>query len=236
LVIAGNPGVDPTNYELVIQINAADTNVLAFTATAPAIDASFSISTPVVATDTITARIRPASGGARSPNWSSVRVSAIQEGAAAVGTLTLTGNAGNGQTVTIGTKVYTFQTTLTDVDGNVLIGATASNSIDNLIAAINLAAGAGTLYAASTAFNQFVTAVAGTGDTMDVTARSPGTSGNTIATTETLSSGSWGGATLSGGNGVTLFLDMGGDPVGPPPAPPGLNAGIYCNEVEIAAA
>ena len=34
------------------------------------------------------------------------------------------------------TKTYTFQTVLTDVDGNVLIGATASDSIDNLIAGV----------------------------------------------------------------------------------------------------
>lgn len=114
----------------------------------------------------------------------------------ATGTLTLTGNALDTHTVTIGSKVYTFQTVLTDVDGNVLIGATASDSLDNLIAAINLDAGAGSLYAASMTLHPTVLAVAGAGDTLVVTAK--GTGGNNIVTTETLSNGSWGGGTLAG--------------------------------------
>jgi hypothetical protein len=129
--------------------------------------------------------------------------------AAATGTLTLTGNAANTETVTTGGKTYTFQTTLTDVDGNVLIGASASDSLDNLIAAINLDAGAGSTYAASTTANTYVSAAAGAGDTMDATALVPGTAGNSIATTETLTNGSWGGATLSGGTGDVHILTGG---------------------------
>ncbi len=133
-----------------------------------------------------------------------LRLGALEGGIiAATGVLTLTANATDTETVTIDTKVYTFQTTLTDVDGNVLIGATASDSLDNLIAAITLGAGAGTLYAASTTLHPTVTAAAGVGDTLDATAKTLGTNGNSIATTETLASGSWGGATLSGGtNGI----------------------------------
>lgn len=120
----------------------------------------------------------------------------------ASGTLTLSGNAGNTQTVTIGSKVYTFQTTLTDVDGNVLIGAAATDSIDNLIAAIVLGSGAGTLYATSTTLHPTVYATVGAGDTMLAFAKTAGTAGNSIATTETLASGSWGAATLTGGAAV----------------------------------
>ena len=118
-------------------------------------------------------------------------------------TLTLAANAANTETVTTGTKTYQFQTALTDVDGNVLIGATASDSIDNLIAAITLGAGSGSLYAASTTANGFVTAAAGGGDTMDATALTGGTQGNSIATTETLAAGGsqWGAALMSGGAG-----------------------------------
>jgi hypothetical protein len=123
---------------------------------------------------------------------------------AATGTLTATGNFSNNDTVTTGTKVYTFQTALTNVDGNVLIGASASDSLDNLIAAINLGSGSGTLYAAATTANGFVSATAGAGDTMDVTATTLGSSGNSIATTETSSNASWGGATLSGGTEDTI--------------------------------
>lgn len=118
----------------------------------------------------------------------------------ATGTLTATGNFADNDTVTTGSKVYTLQTTLTNVDGNVLIGATASDSLDNLIAAINLGAGSGTLYAAATTANGFVSAAAGPGDTMDVAALTAGAGGNAIATTETSANASWGGATLSGGS------------------------------------
>jgi len=115
--------------------------------------------------------------------------------------LTLSGNASNTNTVVIGAKTYTFQTTLTDVDGNVKIGASASDSIDNLIAAINLAAGAGTTYAASMTAHPLdslpdsVIASAGAGDTMDLVVNNGAMT--SIATTETLGSGAWGAATIT---------------------------------------
>ena len=114
------------------------------------------------------------------------------------GVLTLTANAGNTETVTIDSKVYTFQTTLTNTDGNVHIGATASDSIDNLIAAITLGAGAGTDYAVATTLHPTVTASAGTGDTMDAKAKVA--HGSTQeGTTEGLANGSWANTTLTGG-------------------------------------
>jgi len=106
------------------------------------------------------------------------------------GTLTLAENAANTNTVTIGAKVYTFQDVLTDVDGNVAVGADASGSIDNLIAAIMLGAGSGTAYAASTTLHPTVTAAAGAADTMVVTAKEGGTAGDAIATTDTLAGAS----------------------------------------------
>lgn len=65
-------------------------------------------------------------------------------------TVTMTTQPANGETVTINGKVYTFQTTLTNVDGNVLRGADANASAANLAAAINLGTGSGTTYAAAT--------------------------------------------------------------------------------------
>lgn len=118
--------------------------------------------------------------------------------AAATGTLTLSANPADGATVTIGRKVYTFQAVLTDVDGNVFIGAAATNSLDNLIDATNLGAGAGVDYAASMTLHPDASAAAGAGDTMDVTAKVQGTDGNEIVTAETLA-GSWGATTLTGG-------------------------------------
>lgn len=118
----------------------------------------------------------------------------------AVGTLTLTGQPANTNTVVIDGKTYTFLAELVDADGNVHISHTdASGSIDNLIAAITRGAGAGTAYADSMTVHPSVTAVAGAGDTMIATAHVKGTSGNSIATTETLGDGAWGAVTLENG-------------------------------------
>ena len=129
-------------------------------------------------------------------------VSTSASDVSSVATLTLAANASNNDTVTIDAKVYTFQTTLLDQNGNVLIGASASASIDNLIAAINLAAGAGTTYANVTTGNPtVVTALAGAGDTMTLYVATAGA----IATTETGAQMSWGGAVaVEGASARTL--------------------------------
>lgn len=135
----------------------------------------------------------------------------------ATSVLTLTANPTNGETVTIGADVYTFVSALTGGGGapyEVLIGANASASIDNLIAAINAGAGAGTLYGDGTPESTYVGASAGAGDTMDVTAVLGGAAANSIATTETLANGSWTGATLAGGVNGTLTAIATPDNVG----------------------
>jgi hypothetical protein len=112
----------------------------------------------------------------------------------ALGTLTLTGQPLNTETVVIGDKTYTFQTSLTDVDGNVLIGSDAEDSIDNLVLALTLGTGSGTKYAASMTANAHVAYFSDTATTLVVKARVAGT-------TETLTNGSWGAATLASGAG-----------------------------------
>lgn len=115
----------------------------------------------------------------------------------AQGTLQFSSQPADGDTVTIDGKVYTFQTTLTDVNGHVFRGANATEARDNLVAAINLASGTGTKYATSTSKHTTVTAAASGAD-MVVTAIAGGTAGNAIATTKT-SPGShiaWDGSTL----------------------------------------
>jgi len=77
----------------------------------------------------------------------------VPVGTQANGTLTATANFANGETVTTGTKTYTFQTVLTNVDGNVLIGASLAASLTNLANAISLGAGAGVDYATATTAN-----------------------------------------------------------------------------------
>lgn len=123
----------------------------------------------------------------------------------AVGILTLAANIADTKTVTIGTKVYTFQDTLTDVDGNVHIGTLATNTIDNLIAAITLGGTAGTDYALLMTEHPNVTAAVGAGDTMGATSE---IGNNEAATTETDDNASWGAVTLVNGVGLrTVRVD-----------------------------
>ena len=129
---------------------------------------------------------------------------------AATGVLTIVNgqNAVDGETVTIGSKVYTFQTVLTNVANNVLIGADDDASCANLSAAINGAAGAGTTYAAYTVASTEVTAVAGT-NIATLTAVVKGTAGNAIVTTETMTQGSFGAGTLASGAGNIAVASIG---------------------------
>lgn len=120
-------------------------------------------------------------------------------GASATGTLTFTGQPTDGQWINIGGVVYTFKTVPTAAY-QVDIGADASGSLDNLIAAINAGAGSGTAYGAGTIACPLVTAAAGVGDTMVVTAIRPGALGNTIRVTDGMeANAAWGSATLTGG-------------------------------------
>jgi len=117
---------------------------------------------------------------------------------------TLTSNAispANNDTVTIGTRVYTYKTTLTGAANEVLIGANAAAALTNLKAAINAAAGAGTTYGTGTLVHAEVTASTLTATTLLVLAIATGVVGNAIATTDTSVNLSWGSATLLGGAG-----------------------------------
>jgi hypothetical protein len=117
-------------------------------------------------------------------------------------TLTSNGtNVSNNDTVTIGSKVYTFQTTLTNVDGNVKIGASATLSMTNLCNAINLGAGVvGTDYATAMTANTQVTATNPTTTTVYLRAITAGTAGNSIASTESAVTLSFPTTTLTGGS------------------------------------
>lgn len=126
---------------------------------------------------------------------------------AATGTLTLTGIPLNGETLTIGAKTYTFEDVLTNVNGNIKIGATAAATVANIVAAINLGSGSGTAYAAATTVHPTVTAHDGAGTTVVVTAKTAGTGGNAIASTDTMTNASWGAATLAGGVNATTAAD-----------------------------
>lgn len=130
----------------------------------------------------------------------------LKAGANATGVLTLSGNAANTETVVIDGKTYTFQTSLTNVDGHVLIGVDAATSIANLAAALGLWSGAGTLYAAATTAHASAYPAGYSATALTVQALTPGTGGNSLATTETMGSGAWGASTMAGG-GVNAWTE-----------------------------
>lgn len=127
-------------------------------------------------------------------------------------TLAMPTNPSNTQTVTLGARTYTFQTTLTNVDGNVLIGGTAALSLANLYAAQAPGSNggvAGTNYAAATTAHSTIEASgAPSGTNLGVRAKTGGTAGNALATTTTVTGASFGGATLSGGVAATVFSTL----------------------------
>ena len=116
----------------------------------------------------------------------------------ATGTLTSdTVIPSDGDTVTIGSTVYTLKTAIS-VAYDVLIGGSAAAALTNLKAAINASAGAGTTYGTGTLVHPTVTAGTLTATTLLLSANTPGTAGNTIVTTETSSHLSFANANLIG--------------------------------------
>lgn len=134
---------------------------------------------------------------------------------AATGVLTVSDNADDLDEIRIGPYSYFFDaTTLVDVPFHVLIAASASLTLDNLIDAINNTGSEGTDYGTLTPQNSQVSAAAGAGDTIDFTARVAGEHGNSIPTAgvggpgnDGLAGQSWSEATfgadaLTGGTGA----------------------------------
>lgn len=119
-------------------------------------------------------------------------------------TLTSAGVANNNETMTIGGVTYTFKTTLTAspfAANEILIGAAATNTLDNIKDAINgtVVSGAlGTIYSFGTQRNPAVTAGAKTATTLVIASTDTNAGGNT-ATTETMTNFSFTGANLSAG-------------------------------------
>jgi hypothetical protein len=154
--------------------------------------------------------VAPGAVGNTSIIIDSTLLPSLLEYIASTGVLTGTLDFGNNETVTIDTKVYTFQTTLTDVDGHVQIDGTLAGSLLNLLNANNLTGTPGTDYALSTTIHPTVTATASDATTLTVEAKTPGTVGDTIATTDTAGNADWGAATLASGQDgdqVTVTAD-----------------------------
>lgn len=120
----------------------------------------------------------------------------------AVATLTSTGtNVADNDTVTLGGRAYRFKNTLAQAD-DVKIGASASATLDNLKACINQTGVSGTDYFATT-IHATITAGKKTATTILFYAKTGGTGGNSLGSTEGSTQLSFGGATFSGGAAAT---------------------------------
>jgi len=104
-------------------------------------------------------------------------------GANASNVMSAIGNATAGDTVTIGTQVYTFAAAA-GAANTVAIGATTADTLANLAAAVNGGTGAGVAYGSGTLANVDASAVA-QGPTVTFTAKVSGTGGNAIVSTTT---------------------------------------------------
>ena len=90
----------------------------------------------------------------------------------------------DGDTVTIGNKIYKFKTELTPLEGEVLIDTTEALTLANLKSAINLSSGNGTTYYCAAA-NDEVVATTLTSTALTVQSKARGTAGNSIVLTTT---------------------------------------------------
>ncbi len=142
-----------------------------------------------------------------SVNMPTLSASSLGLASYATGTLDLTSNPSAGNTVTIGSQTYTFVAAgQANAAGDVALGNTVQNTLQNLQAAVNGGAGAGNLYGTGTAVNQQATITSVNGGSAVVQALQAGTAGNSVALSTSITSnvGSGGGVTLSGGKNATF--------------------------------
>lgn len=126
---------------------------------------------------------------------------AMVAGTHAVSVFTSSGAVVDGQTITIGSTVYTAKAAPT-LPYHVAMGANAEAFLANLKAAINGVATPAQAYEGTVA-HPSVVAVSSDATTLTIRGRVPGTSLNATATTETFTNGSWSDTTLGGGTGAS---------------------------------
>ena len=115
-------------------------------------------------------------------------------------------NVSNGDTVTIGNKIYTFVTALTPTEGQVLIGATQNDSLQNLIYAINHTGVPTVNYACTLPNPQVRAATTVISESVTIVAVTPGSAQNTVQTTTTSTVLAWTTTTLANATDSTNIL------------------------------
>lgn len=158
--------------------------------------------TPVPATATLTSTGALVAGTHATSEI--VSSGAMVAGTHAVNVFTSSGVVVDTQTITIGTTVYTATASTPTAAYQVYMGANAEAFLTNLKYAINgTTAYRGSSYGYGTEAHASVVAAASDATTLTIRGRVPGTSLNTVATTETFTNGSWADTTLGGGTGAS---------------------------------
>lgn len=124
---------------------------------------------------------------------------AMVAGTHAVSVFTSSGAVVEDQTITIGITVYRAKA-IPEQAYDVAMGSNAEQFLSNLKNAIN---GSGTGFYMTTPAHTQVVATASDATTLTIHGRVPGTSLNSVATTETFTNGSWADTTLGGGTGAS---------------------------------
>lgn len=143
-----------------------------------------------------------------SVNMPTLSAGAIGLGTYASATLDLTAQPAAADTVTIGADTYTFVAAASDLvattANQVVIGSSVQATLQNLQAAVNGTGGAGTTYSAATVLNSAAEISNVNGGSATIQAALPGTAGNTIAisTTITDTSGGFAGGVSDLGGGT----------------------------------
>lgn len=132
-------------------------------------------------------------------------------GVQASGTITVSALPSDGDTFTIGGTIYTFKTALTPTAGQVLIGATALATAQNLFKAMTGGDGAGTNYATGTsaAPSTVYVSIPTSAGVITVTYKTTGTAGNAFTLAKSGTNLAVSGATLaSGANGTAVTIKV----------------------------
>lgn len=112
-------------------------------------------------------------------------------------------------TLTIGTRVYTFVTELTEdlgaeaIADQILYETSVAVALDNMKMAINGSGVAGTEYSTGTVKNGQVKATTNANDSQIIQALNTGSASNTIATTSTIVNHAWTSTVMASGTGET---------------------------------
>lgn len=126
-------------------------------------------------------------------------------GTQATGTLTTTGAFADGETVTVGAQTYTLKSPFVNAANNIDASGTTAQTLENLRRAINGDGVAGTNYGTGTAVNASAYAT-DTATTLVLLAKTGGTAGNIVATTDTATNASFGAGTLTGGTATSVSV------------------------------